>query len=654
MVGDLIRLKLTLLRRSLSGQRAAQLVLGALVGLLAAVGTIWIAGITAPVASVSGDLLGAALAVWFFGWAFGPILFGSGGTELRPDQLSLFPIRPRVLTVGLVSAGAVGVGPIVTLVALVALVVHGAGSGVVPALVAVPGLLLTLVLVVLVSKVIVTGRGQVVRSQLGAALSGLFTGVLMAAGGTVWAIAPALGNAFTSGFPAGFSVTVHALPSGWALTAVDAAGRGDWALVMAGLGGLLVADLLLVAALASLLGRQLTSGRAQGRRTRRVTPSKPGPLDRWTGRVPGVAAKELRTWFRDVTRTNFLYFALFYGLLQTVTPLVIGADVLLPWTGVIVAVWVAAVSANMYASDGTALWLTMVTPRGERADVRGRQLAWLVIVAPIALVLTVVFTAVSGLSWAWPWALALTASVLGAGAGAVVLVAVLFPVPMTDPRQRGSGAWDNRIDFVQVLAVLGLMALSTLPTFGTLWIASAVDSSALSWLAVLVGVGTGALYTWGLGGLAHRRLAGGGAGLLQLMRSGHRIATARPAAPASGQSPADGRPQASGAGWPTVALVACFVLCWIPLLPQGVVPMILKLVGSDARSWFLALWMPDHLQWPVIIGMMVLGLGILATGFVIAAKYDIRPPSRRGGTPGLGAQVRSDLEEQQRRMRSGV
>ncbi|MCP2330597.1 hypothetical protein [Actinoalloteichus caeruleus] len=225
---------------------------------------------------------------------------------------------------------------------------------------------------------------------------------------------------------------------------------------------------------------------------------------------------------------------------------------------------------------------------------------------------------------------------------------------MTDPRQRGSGAWDNRIDFVQVLAVLGLMALSTLPTFGTLWIASAVDSSALSWLAVLVGVATGALYTWGLGGLAHRRLAGGGAGLLQLMRSGHRIATARPAAPASGQSPADGRPQASGAGWPTVALVACFVLCWIPLLPQGVVPMILKLVGSDVRSWFLALWMPDHLQWPVIIGMMVLGLGILATGFVIAAKYDIRPPSRRGGTPGLGAQVRSDLEEQQRRMRSGV
>ncbi|QBI53957.1 hypothetical protein [Streptomonospora litoralis] len=657
MVGDLIRLKTTLLRRSMSGRRAAQLVLGAVVGLLAAAGTIGLAGVESPVESVTGDLIAAALAVWTFGWAFGPILFGSGGVELRPEQLALFPIRPRTLTAGLVGAGAIGVGPAVTLIAFAVTAVYGAGLGGVPLLVALPGLVLTLGFAVLLSKVVVTARAQVVRSQLGAALSGLLTGVVLAAAGTVWAIVPAFQRALESGFPAGFSLAVRVLPSGWAMAAVDAAGRSDWGLAAAGVGGLLVADVLLAAVLARLLTRQITAGRSSGRSAKQATRYRPGPLDKWTGHVFGVAAKELRTWFRDVTRTNFLYFAFFYGLLQTVTPLLIGAEAMLPWTGVVVAVWVAAVSANMYASDGSALWLTLVTPDGGRGDIRGRQSAWLIIVAPIALALTVVFTAVSGVFWAWPWALALSGCVLGAGAGAVVLVAVLFPVPMADPKQRGSGAWDNRIDFVQVVAVLALMAAAALPMLAVLWLGAATGSAALSWLAVPVGFGSGAFYVWWFGRLAYRRLGTQGAELLQQLRTGHRISGGATGTGRAEQESAEtgGEIVRPGSGLPTAVVFACFVLCWIPLFPQGIVPMLLKLADSDTKSWFLPLWLPEPLQWPVMIGMVVLGLALIVVGVLVAQRYDIRPPAGPGGASAgrsLGRQVRAQMKEHQERQRT--
>lgn len=652
MVGELIRLKLTLLRRSMSGQRAAQLVLGAVVGLFFATGTIWLAGVESPVASVTGDLIAAALAGWLLGWLFGPILFGTGGTELKPEQLALFPIRPRTLTAGLVGAGMIGVGPLVTLVALVVLVVHGAGVGGLALLAALAGVVLTLAFAVLLSKVIVTARAQVVRSQLGAALSGLLTGAVMAAAATVWAIVPAFDRALTEGFPSGFSLVVRVLPSGWALTAVEAAGRSEWALVAAGLGGLLVADLLLAAGLARLLTHQITSGRSSGRSVKRARRGRGGLLATWTGDVPGVAAKELRAWFRDVTRTNFLYFALFYGLLQTVTPMLIGANAMLPWTGIVVVVWLAAVSANLYASDGTALWLTLVTPNGERADVRGRQLSWLLVAGPIAAVLTVVFTVASGLTWAWPWALALSACVLGAGAGAVVLVAVLLPVPMDDPRQRGSGAWDNRIDFVQVVLVLALMALATLPTFAVLWLSVAAGSPALSWLAVPVGVATGTGCTWWLGRLAYRRLGARGADLLQQLRTGRRQPGVGPEADASEATAVQERTTRPDVGWPTVVVFACFTVCWIPLLAQGVLPMILELVGSDVKSWFLARWLPGAVRWPTMIGMVVIGLVVIGIGVAIARRYDVRPSGRPGG-PGKGRRSvnRPELKEKEQRNR---
>ena len=59
---------------------------------------------------------------------------------------------------------------------------------------------------------------------------------------------------------------------------------------------------------------------------------------------------------------------------------------------------------------------------------------------------------------------------------------------------------------------------------------------------------------------------------------------------------------------------ACLTLCWIPLFPQALVPAVMKLTETPTRSWFLALYLPDAYQWPLIAAMLALGLAMLRVG----------------------------------------
>ena len=58
----------------------------------------------------------------------------------------------------------------------------------------------------------------------------------------------------------------------------------------------------------------------------------------------------------------------------------------------------------------------------------------------------------------------------------------------------------------------------------------------------------------------------------------------------------------------------CLIVCWTPLIPQGLVPMAFLLGGVESRSWFLALYMPEPLQWATAGAMVALGLALLVTG----------------------------------------
>jgi ABC-2 type transport system permease protein len=99
----------------------------------------------------------------------------------------------------------------------------------------------------------------------------------------------------------------------------------------------------------------------------------------------------------------------------------------------------------VYGEDGTAFWLTRMVPGVERADVRGRQVAWLLVVGPAMVVLTVAPIAVTGQGWAWPFVLASLAAVLGATPGLMAWVSVARPVPEKDPHLR-AGPFDTGDD----------------------------------------------------------------------------------------------------------------------------------------------------------------------------------------------------------------
>jgi ABC-2 type transport system permease protein len=214
-----------------------------------------------------------------------------------------------------------------------------------------------------------------------------------------------------------------------------------------------------------------------------------------------VIGKELRTWGRDPVRGRFLrmglWMAVFFGVLLALA----GARGVLPWIGPLAVLCTTAFAGNMYGFDGSALWLTLATPGANRADVRGRQLAWLFLVTPVALLLAIGLTAVSGQEWGWPVAAALLPALLGSGAGVIVLLSVLQLVAVRDPGRRGPGLIIAGEDMdvgrlqVQGFLALALMLVLASPAATVTLLGVTTQRLALQGLGVALGLGTGLVVT---------------------------------------------------------------------------------------------------------------------------------------------------------------
>ncbi|NAS20589.1 hypothetical protein GT755_02690 [Herbidospora sp. NEAU-GS84] len=604
MVGVLIAMKVRVLRHSIGGSRAAGMVMGGLAGLALAIGTIVVAGI-------DGDLLAAVFAVWLFGWMLGPVYTGGGDESVRPEHFSLLPIDPRRLALGLLGTAFVGVPPLVSLVAFSALVVYAGPFGLAAFVVALVAAPLMVVLVVVLSRLMIAVLGVAVRSRTGAILAALVNASMNVVLNQSWVLiwAAIQFDLLTSGFPPSFSAVVRRLPSGWGVAAVEAAGRGDWLVVAAALLGICA-----LIALALLVWSRLLVRRTTSKPLHRVPPGTGRDLAA-RGPVTAVAAKESRTWSRDLMRTHLLWFAVFFGLLYTLVPLIIGWYGMLPWAGVLVVVMAAATSANLFGLDGTSLWLNLVNPGTERAEVRGRQLAWLLRVAPIAIVFTVAGTIVGGEGWTWPWTLSILAAVLGGGAGLIALVSVAMLVPVTEPSKRSGNPLEAGGIFGQVVLMLLLVTLTALPAGGVAYLGDTLDLPVVSWLAVAVGVATGALLTGWFGRLAHRRLAARGPELLSLMRSG---GTAAPGSVAA----TVGRARVKLPPGKQALVTFLWIFCWIPLFPQGLVPLWTIWTGGESRLWFLALHLHDPWRIPVAVAFVAVGAVMIYYGTVIPNRHD--------------------------------
>lgn len=597
MVGVLIRMKLAIIRNSMTGDRAALMITGGVLGLLAAATTIWLSLVDPSGPGVVPDLLATAYLVWLLGWVAGPVWGAS--SVLRVDHFALLPLPRRRLAVGLLGAAFVGVTTAVTALAFLSLVVYGIRRGVLPALIALPAAALQLVLVVLLSRTSYSVFGLIARGRVGSA----FTGFLLAAflvltqSGWIVVVAIAYSQVLTTGFPSGYSTVVRAIPSGWGVVAVESAHNGQWWRAV----GLLVAMVALIGLLLLGWSRTLDSF-SHGRATIRGSSHAPvatRPLP--TGRTAAVVGKELRTWWRDPAWTQMLTIALGWALGTALLPLTLGWNAVLPWAGPGMALMAATVACNLYAADGTALWLTLQTST-EREDLRGRQWAYLLVFGPLTVAVTVGFTLWSGYTWAWPWVLALVPALLGGGVGLAVFTSVVALAPGPDahkrpdnPLEQAETPWQS-----QVLFWVGL--LPPVPAVVTVVLGTVFHNAALLWAGGPIGLATGVFLGWGLGRVAINRLRAKGPELLFLMRTGRAAKTV-----AAATTKVD-MPKVKLSGRESLVAVLSWILGPLCLFPQGVVPVVILLADADLKLWFLALYLPDPLRWPGAILMALLGI----------------------------------------------
>ena len=85
--------------------------------------------------------------------------------------------------------------------------------------------------------------------------------------------------------------------------------------------------------------------------------------------------------------------------------------------------------------------------------------------------------------------------------------------------------------------------------------------------------------------------------------------------------PAAERPKATMPRRKVVLMGLCMGFSWLPLFPQGIVALIMKVIDAP-RSWFLALYLPDPLSWITAIAFINLGVAMLVYGRYLAAEYE--------------------------------
>ncbi|MBW6435122.1 hypothetical protein KZ829_15380 [Actinoplanes hulinensis] len=612
MAGVLIRMKLAVIKNSMTGGRAAWMLVGAVFGLLFAAATIWLTLVDVPNEKVLGDLLACVFVMWTLGWLIGPLWGGSA--VLRADHFALLPMPRRKLAVGLLGAAFVGVTTAVTAVGFLALVTYGARQGFVPALVAVPAAALQLVFVVLLSRVAYALFGMVAASRVGAAVTGLLFAAMLVLTQSGWMIVVAImySDVLTTGFSSTMTTTLRGIPSSWGVVAVDAAGRGDWPLAFAASAGLAVLCGLLLLIWSVELGNP-RHGRVTIRGSADQPPAAGGLLAGPTGTV---VRKELRTWLRDPLRTTTAIVPIIWALGTVLLPLTFDARLLLPWAGPALALFAITSACNLYSQDGTALWQTL-TIGTERADIRGRQWAYLIVFAPPTILLSVGFTWWSGYTWTWPWVAAIVPALLGGGAGLIVYSSVFGMVPGPDAHKRPSNPLERADTTGQSNVLFWVGMLPAVPAVAVVLLGERLDVLWLAWAGLVVSAVTGVLAGRWLGTLAIGRLITHGPEMLHTMRTG-RAAAARKAE-TSKQGGA-----INGLYWTLGAIL---------LIPQGLIPLVFILTGVDTKSWFLAMYLPPAYGIAAAVISMLGGVYLLARALRNTVNNRVGAAGNASATP---------------------
>lgn len=593
MIATLTRMRITGWRRTPNALRW----IGIPLGLVFAVMTVMI-GWNSTTAEAGGTTLSLVFVAWLAVWIVGPIQ--SGGSDLlRPEWFAMHPIPPHRLTTGLLAASFAGVGPLLTVIGVTALPVYGIRLGAGPVAVGLVAGLLTTVMMVVVSKLVAEALGAAAKSRVVLEVTSIQYGIFIALMFVGWFALGQLDQLFDgtadlgAALPDWIATVLLALPSGWGVGAVDAAGAGNWLVSSAFLIGLALTSLAALALWSKLLERR-TTGANLGTRTKRY---RQGQRFRPTTPLGAVVRKDVRTWIRDPRRGVEVRSSLWAALFITLTGWVFAPD-LLAFAGVVVVLIGAMATVNVYAMDGTALAYTLLTPGATRADVRGRQVAWLMIFIPASVVPTVVGLAIAPEPWALSWVLALLPALLGAGAGLIVLLSIVGLVPETDAHKRSGNPAETGADATGLYFTM-LFAVPLLAAPPAVLLAMSVIRGApgLAWWAVAVGTAIGIAYAWGLGAIATRRLDSHGVEYLQKMRVGPQIQE---------KVTVNEMVKSATGGWAVGLLTT---VSMISIFPQGLIPLGFILTGAvEDNPWWLAQRFPIPWSIAVAVGFIAVGL----------------------------------------------
>jgi ABC-2 type transport system permease protein len=483
----LIDLRRTVVKRQLARTHPAIMLVTLLLAVLSAVGTLLLGWVQYPRRAAEGDLLALVSALWIWGRVAQSAL--AGEPILRPEIFSMLPVSRRRIGRALLVVGLLDPANLLLAIALGGLVRYGARFGLIAAVTAV----IAVVLSVLLTSAGVTlaagllGPGSRRGHDTGTVVTALLIS-LLAVGGT---LLPALMSSLKSGSAPWLSDLVRVLPSGWGAQAVAAAGRSDFDGTVLPLIGLAFLGVLVLMIWPAILGRRM-----QGCRPVRRADPLIGGCRRLLGSTPitAVAAKELRLWLRDPIRLTCLLIALVVGTATCVLPRVTsGTTLLLPFGGAMTVVIAGACACNWYGNDGRSMWTTVLIPGSARADVRGRQLAWLLAVGPYAVVSTAILTALADRAQDWIWATSLLIALLGGAIGIAAFASTVWALPLDDAGNP-TPAWS-----LEVHLALIVIALTALPPVIMLIIG-------WDWLALATGALLGVTLPVWLGRLATARL----------------------------------------------------------------------------------------------------------------------------------------------------
>lgn len=492
MVAHLVRLKLNLLRNGL--RRSAWQVVGLVLSMLYGLGIV--VTVLIGLAALSAQdlplvrlvlVLGGTLLV--LGWWVVPLVAFGVDATVDPARFVTLPIPRRTMLAGLTAVGVVGVPGVATVLVVLGTVgTWWRHPEALPA--AVVGGLLGLALCVVGSRAVTTVLAPLVTRRrfreiaavvaiLPFLLIGPLTTVLgeqLARTPDVWPeVVRVLG---WTPFGAPWAMPADVVDGAWAAALAKAA------IAAATLG-------VLLAAWSRGLDAVLVRG-SQGERTRTRTRGLG-----FFGRLPAtptgaVAARCLTYWVRDsryaagVVIVPLLPVIFWFAAGDGWAMLVLGPVVgyLMGWT----------VSADV-AYDGTPFWTHVAAPIGGRVDRAGRAWAAGVLGVPVTILLALVSLQLTG---RWSLALPVLGASLGIfvtslGVASAVSARLVYQVPKSGESPFSTAQGGASAGMVAQLVGTALVFAMVLPTLGLAIGAIATGSLLLGVLALVVGVGVGAL-----------------------------------------------------------------------------------------------------------------------------------------------------------------